>query len=97
MVRSTNAPLRAGYRSARPIISIRHIRLATHGRSIQMGHVGYVPDKRHRKLDFRSLSLFMGRALVGTPRSKNRNHCGPRQRRHRARGLLCQLVTSPRM
>ena len=28
---------RAGYRSARPIPSIAHFRLATHGRSIQIG------------------------------------------------------------
>jgi hypothetical protein len=30
---------RAGYRSARPIPSITHIRLATHGRSIQKGQI----------------------------------------------------------
>jgi hypothetical protein len=34
--------LGAGYRSARPIISIRYIRLATHGHSIQMGSLGEI-------------------------------------------------------
>jgi hypothetical protein len=34
---------RAGYRSARPILFITHIRLATHGRSIQKCHVWTAP------------------------------------------------------
>jgi hypothetical protein len=37
---------RAGYRSARPIPSIAHIRLATHGRSIQMGQKQQIDDIR---------------------------------------------------
>jgi hypothetical protein len=34
---------RAGYRSARPILFITHIRLATHGRSIQMCQATFPP------------------------------------------------------
>jgi hypothetical protein len=46
---------RAGYRSARPTPFIAHIRLATHGRSIQMGQ-----QRPNEPIDFES-------ALTSTP------------------------------
>ena len=41
MARSHMLHSRAGYRSAGPIPSFTHIRLATHGRSIHMGHLRF--------------------------------------------------------
>ena len=46
VAKSTNALFTGRIRSARPIPSIAHFRLATHGRSIQMGHLRRVRSTR---------------------------------------------------
>ena len=38
MARSSPLQKRAGYRRARPVTATQQIQLATHGRSIQLGH-----------------------------------------------------------
>ena len=65
---------RAGYRSAGPIPSFTHIRLATHGRSIQVGHSRPIHSASlsdHVRYDPKATELLRGSELT---RSANFRH-----------------------